>query len=184
MISLRTNGTAFFGLLIAAFIIGCHHRSSYYVGPPIKGLSFHAEAATVGPLGDALSVRVIARNNSNGPVSIEFSGCSRVNPIAAVAISKGRKWISRTWETQRIEQTRPAVGSRLQEVCAGGHVVGSFLRGSAHTFSLTIPVVEILGDSLDPGTYRVTTSLDINGRHVRNLFAGDVEITRPPPDTR
>jgi hypothetical protein len=63
-------------------------------------------------------------------------------------------------------------------------VVGSFLPGSAHTFSLTIPVVEILGDSLDAGTYGVTTSLDINGRHVRNLFAGDVEITRLPLNTR
>ena len=64
-----------------------------------------------------------------------------------------------------------------------GGVLEMFLPpGAAYTFSLSVPVREILGDSLSGGRYQIKASLDINGRRVRDLAAGGVDLT--PPDTR
>jgi hypothetical protein len=43
-------------------------------------------------------------------------------------------------------------------------------------------VQRILGDSLSAGRYHVTARLEINGREIKGLKAGDVVL--PPTNTR
>ena len=68
--------------------------------------------------------------------------------------------------------------SRLNTVVVlasfGGRAIVS--PGQVLTHDLRVRLSEILGDSLGAGRYRITAGIDINGRHVRNLKAGDVEI--------
>ena len=177
---------------IAAFIpclciclSGCRTAVNSYVGPSIAGLAFAAEAFITGPNRDTLSVSVVARNKSKSVVSVELDQCSHVNPVVAIAISEHGSWSSRDWEIASTAKARAAANSRVEEVCAGGVLSGSYPPGSTYTVVQRVPLAEILGDSLSAGNYRIAASLDINGRTVRNLSAGSVAISPgPPPNTR
>ena len=117
-------------------------------------------------------------------MSIEFYQCSPTNPVVATAISENRSWSSRDWELAKIVKLRAAADRDIEKACAGGLSAGSYPPGAAYTLFQKVPIVEILGDSLSPGAYRITASLEINGT-IRNLSAGSVEILRgPPPNTR
>jgi hypothetical protein len=174
---------SFLLLLLIIAMVSCHNRGGKYLGPSITGLSFQASSAIIGLTRDSLAVRVIATNNSDRMVKIEFSQCSQLGDITAVVAANGRRWNSRIWETRRLDRGKTHAGS--EQLCVGGELVGSFPPGARHTYSLVVPIGEILGDSLIAAIYRVTAALDINGRRVRNLPAGEVEISlRPPPNTR
>jgi hypothetical protein len=166
-------------------VLACHNRRDYYVGPSINGLTFNASSALTGTAPDTLSVGVTAQNASTKGTSIEFSNCSRLNAVSADVKSKDRKWNSRAWELHREQVRKDSLRSSITEVCAGG-VLEMFLPpGAAYTFSLRVPVREILGDSLSGGRYQIKASLDINGRRVRDLAAGGVDLSRgTPPDNR
>jgi hypothetical protein len=53
------------------------------------------------------------------------------------------------------------------------------LPGKSITFTLAVPVEDVLGDSLPNGRYHVTVSIRVSGKHVRGLNANDVELSSP-----
>jgi hypothetical protein len=164
-------------LLMLASLIGCHNRHRYYVGPTISGLSFTANAEVVGPARDTLSVTVDALNGSNEGVSIEFNPCAGLSQLVVKADRKHRTWDSRVWEAQRLQLLRDTASRRIEEVCVGGVPTLTLPPGKAYTYSLRTPFSRILGDSLAQGIYQITALLEINGRTIKSLKAGEIDIS-------
>ena len=172
-----------YAVKIAAFAItllsiaGCHRRT-YYTPPPIDGLYFDARAAVVA---DTLVVTARAVNTSHKYVNVEFDTCGGLSNLSLRVERGARRWDSRLWETERLKAAAKASGQIVQ-VCAGGPISTYMRPGSVIPYRLRTPFGRILGDSLSAGLYRVTARLVINGREVKDLSAGQVELS--PPNTR
>jgi hypothetical protein len=158
-------------------VIGCHRRT-YYTPPPIDGLHFDARANVVT---DTLVVTARAANTSHKYVAVEFDGCGGVSDLSVQLLQGDRLWDSRLWETKRLKAIADSSG-QIMQVCAGAVVETQMKPGSVMPYMLRIPSARILGDSLGGGRYRVIANLIINGRFVRGLNAGEIEL--PPPNTR
>ena len=164
-------------LVITLASIGCHRRT-YYTPPPIDGLHFDARAVAVA---DTLVVKARAANTSHKYVALEFDNCGEVSDLSVQLTQGGRRWDSKLWETQRLKAAADSAGQPAQ-VCAGAVIETHMKPGSVMPYILRTPVARIFGDSLSAGRYRVTANLVINGRLVKGLNAGEVEL--PPPNTR
>ena len=159
-------------------IIGCHRRT-YYTPPPIDGVHFDAGASVVA---DTLVVTGRAANTSHKYIEIEFDQCgSRPSDFSVHLVQGRRSWDSRVWETQRVNAAADSAG-QIRQVCAGGVLSTQSKPGAVMPYVLRTPLARIFGDSLSAGRYRVTADLVINGRLIKGLNAGEVEL--PPPNTR
>ena len=161
---------------IAALVVtlsstGCHRRT-YYTPPPIDGLHFDARAVVID---DTLVVTARAANTSHKYVALEFDNCGGVSDLSVQLKHGGRRWDSRLWETQRLKAAADSAGQPAH-VCAGGILEIQMKPGSVMPYILRTPVERIFGDSLGAGRYRVTANLVINGRLVKDLNAGEVEL--------
>jgi hypothetical protein len=55
----------------------------------------------------------------------------------------------------------------------------TFPPGASYTYVLKVPIRDVLADSLPNARYEVTVSLAINSTLVRDLNAGEVELSVP-----
>ncbi|MGZ3483615.1 MAG: hypothetical protein ACXU96_08510 [Gemmatimonadaceae bacterium] len=51
---------------------------------------------------------------------------------------------------------------------------------SVLTYSSSTAVREVLGDSLPPGRYQIRAFFSLNGRSVKGIPAGEVDLRAPP----
>lgn len=172
-------------VVMLAAVTGCHNRRSYYIPPSTDGLRFDASAALAGPAFDTLAVRVRAVNTSTTHVRVEFDQCDKFSSVVVRASVSGRTWDSRTWELGRVQTVTDSAHRRVEEVCAGNILETIISPGRALMYDFRVGTSEVLGDSLGAGIYRIRAGIDINGRHVRNLKAGEIQIPFfEQPDTR
>jgi Carboxypeptidase regulatory-like domain len=166
-------------ILVAVLLTGCHSRRTYYERPSIEGFRFGAHASLVGGRGDTLKVSATAENISKYPLREERGSCSRVHELAFVADDGSKNWDSKAWEVSRLPVYHDATGRVIPWFCADVLFVRTVPMNGLVSYEVRVPVSEILGDSLSPRKYRITARLPFNGREIKNLRAGDVEL-RPP----
>jgi hypothetical protein len=164
----------------ALLFAGCRHASSIPDFLRTDGFRYRVGSAVVGAAFDTLRIAVVAVNGSRETRAIMFSSpCAPFNRIAVSITGAGRKWDSDTWRPAIRPATRTVSGQPIVFACS--MVIMGMYPGTSRTFALTVPVKEVLGDSLPNGRYRVTARARINGDMVRGLDAGDVDLSSPRP---
>lgn len=171
-------------ILLAVLLTGCHSHRTYPGAPSTEGFRFGARASLVGERGDTLKVTATAENISKYPLREERGSCSRVHELAFVAHSSSKNWDSQAWEVSRLPVYHDSTGRVIPWLCAAVVFVRTVPVNGLLSYEVRVPVSEILGDSLSLGRYSVTAQLPFNGREVKNLRAGDVELRSPtqPPN--
>jgi hypothetical protein len=167
--------------LHAAVLAGCHPRRGADPSRSIEGFRFGAHATIVGSHADTLRVTATAENVSNRALEDMFSPCYQLNRLSIVAQAGSRTWDSQKWEIAQLPVYRDASGRAIESVCLPVAFVTLIGPGGLQRYELRAPISRILGDSLEPGKYRLTARIVINGREVGELRAGDVKL--PPPPT-
>ena len=159
---------------------GCHHPRSY--APEFlktDGFRYRAGSATIGSALDTLRIAVVAVNESREPRGILLSSSSApFNRVAASVERSGRKWDSDTWRPAKQPATYDPSDRPI--LSGGPMMLMGISPGTSRTFVLAVPVMEVLGDSLPRGRYRVTARVRINGHLEQGLDAGDVVLSPPP----
>ena len=178
---MKTARLQILGYIIAPTLLGgCHRQRTSYVGFPIGDFRAGAYAALAGNHNDTLRVSATAENASNQNRVDGFGGgCGEVNRLSIVVRRESRVWDSRKWEIARQPVFHDATGRSLAIICGGVELMRTIPPGGLVKYELRIPVTEILGDSLAPGRYTVTGRITINGREIKNLRAGEVELSLP-----
>lgn len=168
------------GLFAVLSGIACHR---YTYGPePLKtdGFRYSVGSDVVGAALDTLRVAVVVVNGSREERSISVPTCPpRLNPVNAILRAQGKEWSSETLELSKYRQYLDSTDRQIEQVCMGGLLSMIFRPGGSHTYVLKVPVLEVLGDSLPDGRYRVTAQLRLNGHLTRRFAAADVELAAP-----
>jgi hypothetical protein len=164
------------GLLVA----GCHYRRGADPNGSIEGFRFGAYASVVGSRADTLRVTATAENVSKRLLEDMSSPCYQLNRLSIVAQAGLRTWDSNKSEIAQLPVYRNTSGRVIESVCLPVGVVALIRPGGLQRFELRTPISSILGDSLEPGKYRITARIVINGLEVGDLHAGDVQLSPPP----
>lgn len=164
---------------VLALLSGCN-RNTFYSAPSVDGLRFTAGTAI---LSDTLAVTAHAVNRSTKPVHLEFSQCKSLSDLSIELQHGDRLWSSRTWELQRAKAIADTTSRRNVPVCVPYGLSTSLNPGASFPYVLRVALQEVRGDSLGAGSYRVIARIDINGRHIKHIMAGEIHVP-PPPDTR
>ena len=159
---------------------GCHHRRGGDLSRSIEGFRFGAYATIVGVRADTLRVTATAENVSKRPLEDMSSPCYQLNRLSIVAQSGSRTWDSNKWEIARLPGYHHATGRVIESVCLPMAFMTLIGPGGLQRYELRAPISRILGDSLEPGEYRINARIVINGREVGDLRAGAVELSPPP----
>lgn len=163
--------------------IGCHRAS--YTPDLLRtgGFRYRAGSAVVGAELDTLRVAVVAVNDSRQQRAIVVSSpCAPFNRVAASVRASAREWDSEIWHPPKQPPDHDSSGIPIFNGCS--LMVLWISPGASKTFVLAVPVVEVLGDSLPRGRYRITARVRVNGQLVRGLDAGDVELSSPETGNR
>ena len=178
MARMHPSWPSLLAFLFALPAAGCH-RANYtpdYLST--DGFRYRAASAVVGAAFDTLRVAVVLVNDSRQPRLILISTCAPVNRVGFTVRANARKWDSDVWQPPIKQATSDAAGHPIIFVC---DPMGMGLApGALRTFVRTVPVRQVLGDSLPNGRYRVTARIRINSELVRGLEAGDVDLSSPP----
>jgi hypothetical protein len=164
------------------FFAACHRQP-----PPGSDLFATGEvragayATLAGPRGDTLLVSATAENRSGQQLMDMLSGgCPPLNRLAVVARRDSRVWESVKWEAARDSAQRPVVldaaGHPVTMICAGPLRMRAIPPSGLVRYEIRVPINEILGDSLPPGTYAVVARLHVNFHTLGNLRAGEVSL--------
>ncbi len=175
---LRPSLVAFLALLS---LVGCH-RLNDKPGPlNTDGYRYRAGSAIVGTARDTLRVAVVVVNESDQQRELGFPSCPPVyDAVKARVAASRRHWDSEVYEQEKQPIPRDSTGKPIPRFCTLMLPIMTFPPGGSYTYVLNVPVREVLGDSLPSGHYGVTARLVINGKLVRDLDAGDVELSAPP----
>jgi hypothetical protein len=167
-------------LVVVVATTGCHHLSYEPDDMRVDGYRYSVGSAVVGPALDTLRVAVVVVNDSRQQRALSFPHCPPVlNPIKAILRTADKEWNSDALEMRKQSQYFDSSGKPIPQVCLAYLAVMMFPPGGSYTYVLTVPVEEILGDSLPSGRYHVTAQLRLNGHVTRKLIAADVELARP-----
>lgn len=166
------------GEAVVLLIPGCHHYTYGSPPPSTDGLRYSG-AATVAPSpSDTVRVAVVVTNGSAENRFINFSNCFPVpNAISVSARFGGKEWKSEIWEKRKYPDYYDAKGKELPRVCVNSLAQMILRPEDTYTYSLSVPVSEILGDSLQGGLYRITVRLRINGLDIYRRTP-DLELRR------
>jgi hypothetical protein len=127
-----------------------------------------------------LRVSATAENISKHPLEDMFGDCYRLNRLSVIARTGSRAWDSQKWEIARLPVYHDSAGRVIEMACGGVAFVTLLPPGGLVHYELRVPVKQILGDSLSPGTYRITARIVTNGQEVKNVPAGYVNLNPPP----
>ena len=166
-------------LAVATLLIACRSHRQDYERQSIDGFRFGAHAAVVGPRADTLRVIATAENLSNRPLQDMWGSCSRLNRLAVVAKADSRSWDSRAWEINQQPVYHDSAGHVIQLACGGVAYMRMVYPGGLLRYELRVPVRSILADSLAAGRYTIVARIVIDGREIKNLRAGEVDLDAP-----
>jgi hypothetical protein len=142
-----------------------------------------ARSAIVGLNLDTLRVDVTLLNTAKTPRVLKISPCYG-NPLVIKVQRDGRVWESAAWErdTVHVATFRDSVGKVIPQVfiCSAMVVLELQPGRSVLAYSSSIPVREVLGDSLPPGRYRIRAFFSLNRHSIEGVSAGEVELRAPP----
>jgi hypothetical protein len=146
----------------------------------IKGLHFTA-TAIVNSGNDSVSARVAVANVSDLQRSVTLSNCGHPS-LTVYRIGKGSRavWSSEAWfRSWEVDETVMPDGTRLLHGCLA-FLMGRLLAPGASTRldEIAVPVAAILGDSLEPGRYRITIRSRGGAARAGELQAGEVKLLR------
>src|SRR6266849_10930109 len=145
---------------------GCHYRAPRdpeFFGT--GGFRYRAGSAVVGPASDTLRVAVVVLNESHDPRLVPLSSpCAPFNRVGVEVRGNGKKWDSDTWRPVKEPDSHDASGRPILYACPMQAI--GILPGKSTTFTLVVPVKDVLGDSLPEGRYHVNASIRLSGKHV------------------
>ena len=121
-----------------------------------------------------------AVNASSKGVALEFSQCDTSKSLSIDLRRGDRLWSSRRWKIQQAKAVAGDSSNPYEIVCVGGLLATVLNPGTGFSFVLRIPTRAVLGDTLEAGSYRVIARLDINGRQINGITAGQVNVPQPP----
>jgi hypothetical protein len=164
-------------------IVGCHHGTSESEALRLDEVRSTARSALVGLNRDTIRVDVTVLNTATTPRALRTWVC--VENSLVIKIQKdGRIWGSAEWERGRARQAvaRNSVGKDIPIVYACSTVaVRQLLPGrSVLAYSNSVPVREVLGDSLPSGHYEIKAFFSLNRRSIEGVPAGEIELHAPP----
>jgi hypothetical protein len=155
-------------LLATCFVSGCHR---YTYGSPLgttDGLRYSAAAAVTGSTGDTMRIAVVVANESGENRFLNFPNCfTGLSAVSAKVRLQAKEWSSEVWEKRKYPDYYDAAGRELPRVCAASLMQMILRPGATYTYFLTVPVSEILADSLQTGRYKVFVQLRLNGVVIR-----------------
>ena len=158
---LVVTATVFLGL-------GCQRNGTFDGATPRSdGVQFAVRAALL-PGDSLLEVRTVAVNAASTARTLEWSPCQANFSVSSIDLTPTRGWEYNAWAT----------ASSI--VCPAHRRFLTLAPKDSVDRTLRLPVGQILGDSLPPGRYRVTTPWPTNTRSARNREAGPFEFRRPP----
>ncbi len=131
----------------------------------VEGLSYHAETQLTDTAPRQLRTEVTVTNTSNRRVRIEYGHCA----LSIRAYRTPERSGKPAWDERRLGRPCPL------------YLAGNTLRPgesiSPSQFRSSIPVPEILGDSLPEGRYYFSANLELNGQ-MAAIPAGEGELRR------
>jgi hypothetical protein len=163
---------AFAGVVLVACALAACQRNAPPNAFRSDGVRNLAHASLTGPAAESLRVQITAVNHAPAARMVELNHCgmSVVVVQAQPTTSPARRWDSNAWR-------HPQAGP-YDDVCLTYAVLVSVAPGqSVVTYSFSIPVRAVLGDSLPVGRYNVAVGGDANGKG--GLPAGAVELRLP-----
>ena len=164
-------------------IVGCHHEAPVPEPLRVEDVRSTARSALVGLKLDTLHVDITVLNTANTPRALVISPCSG-NPLVIKVQRDGRIWESSAWEREKVQMPTfcDAAGKVIPQVFTCSAVMmRELLPGrSVLAYSSSIPVREVLGDSLPPGRYQIRAFFSLNRRSITGIPAGEVELRVPP----
>lgn len=161
-------------------IVGCHRLNSSRGPLSTDGFRYTAGSAVVGTVRDTLRVTVVVVNESGQQRELGFPGCPPFFSVVKARLTvRGRQWDSEIYEQEKYPTARDSTGKPIPQYCAPMLPIMTFPPGASYAYVLKVPVREILGDSLPNARFDVTARLVINGTLVRDLHAGEVELSAP-----
>jgi hypothetical protein len=134
-------------------------------------LSFAAASEVVGVAPRELLTRIVATNETNQAVHLEFGACS----VIVHAYRNRERTGQPVWRSDQRRLACPAIGYSVVAI-----------PGDAMPFDLRVPLYEVLGDSLADGRYYFTAAVFLSGERI-SLPAGAAYLTSqidPLPNVR
>ena len=176
---------AFLALLL--LLIGCRSHRGDDVPEQLRldQVRFSAQSALVGASADTLLVTVAAANESTHDQTMMMISECPPSPVAVSARRANKTWDSNDWEKSKVPVHYDSAGHVLLLFSAGCSMVATAQvpPGAAMSYDLRIAVRDILGDSLQSGRYKITARLYINRQLIKDLRAGNIELSSPPVST-
>jgi len=169
-----------FALISAVVLASCYHATT--ATPEFfktDGFRYEAASAVIGRNSDTLRVAVVVLNQSQDPRLVPVSStCAPFNRVRAMVTRDEKEWDSDVWRPAVQPATRDSSGRPMIYACPIQAI--GLQPGKAKTFVLSVPVKDVLGDSLPAGRYHVSASVRVSGTQVRGLSAGEVKLSSPP----
>jgi hypothetical protein len=166
------------GCFMTLATVGCHRLQYEPDYLRVNGYRYSVGSAVVGGGLDTLRVAIAVKNDSRDNRLLAIPHCPPIlNPITAILRAGRKKWDSDIVGMRKQRQYFDSAGNPIAQVCTADLRAMRFAPGAVYTYVLTVPIQEILGDSLPPGRYEVAAQLRLNG-HVTKLQAADVQLRR------
>jgi hypothetical protein len=137
-------------------------------------LNFSASSEVTGEAPRYLSTRVVVRNPTTKNLEVDYGACSVNLRLFPNASRSG----SPAWKSE----FRKPPGSNIGYSCILPLYISVVAPGDSLVFPMSVPMYEVLGDSLASGHYYVSAELSLEGKGTsgvtRTLAAGEVDIVR------
>lgn len=173
-------------LAILLLLIGCRNHRGYEVSEWLRldRVRFSAQSALVGASADTLLVTVAAANESSHDQTMMISECPP-SPVAVSAQRANKTWDSNDWEKSKVPVHYDSAGHVLLLFSTGCSIFATAQVPPrvSMSYDLRMAVRDILGDSLQSGRYKITARLYINQQLIKDLHAGEIELSSAPMST-
>jgi hypothetical protein len=137
--------------------------------PQSQSVDFAAQTQLIAPGDSLMRVRVVATNSGSLTWTLELGPCSMNIYVATLPPAAPRQWDFERWRIA-VNPKAACVGFRVTyPLPPGGSVASSELER-------IVKVRDVLGDSLPPGRYRVTTSVSFSNQPATEIAAGEVDL--------
>lgn len=164
-------------------IVGCRHGTSEFEALSLGDVRSTARSALVGINRDTVRVDVTVLNTATTPRALTTWICVE-NSLVIKIQRDGRIWDSAEWERGRARRAvaRNSLGKDIPIAYTCSTVaVRQLLPGkSVLAYSNSVPVREVLGDSLPSGHYEIRAFFSLNRRGIEGVPAGEIELHAPP----
>lgn len=139
--------------------------------PKPEAVDFTAQSEVISPGDSLIRVRVIASNGGTLTWTLEFGPCSMNIRVTALAPAAPHAWEFERWR-MTVNPRAGCVGFTVKYPLPPGGSV------TANELERIVRVRDVLGDSLAPGRYRVTTLVSFSNQAPIEVPAGEIDLRR------